>query len=965
MAMAVGLCLSATAAHAALPPVDLTVVTNEPDEIVLSYQFGPFTHSTVDVDGMNFTQIGFAPEPLLLERGAPELPHVVRSLAVDQSTHGANLVVIDAEYYDIPNIDIAPSKGHLPRTVNPADVPYSFGVEYGTDAFYPGRLAKVSKPYTLRDLRGLSVDVFPFQYNPVQRTLRVYTDMTVRVAPNLMVAQFQSLTPQNDRPLSRAFHQIYQAHFVNYTPTERYTPLDETGDLLIICYDAWLGNIQPLVNHKNSIGINTTAVGVSTIGNNSTAIKNYIQSIYNSSDLAFVLLVGDASQVATPSASGGASDPTYSKMTGDNYPDILVGRFSAESAAHVDTQVQRTIEYENMPATQQAWFYRGTGVASNQGPGDDGEYDDDHMNNIRADLLANDYTVVDQIYDPYASASQVSSALNAGRGIVNYCGHGSTTSWGSSGFSNSHVNALTNVGMLPFIFSVACVNGNFTSSTCFGEAWLRATSGGEPTGAIATYMSSINQDWNPPMAAQDEFVDLLCADAYFSFGALCYAGSCRMMDEYGTSGVNMFNTWHVFGDPSVRVYGTAQPPPLTIALPDGTPETIRPGVTADINVEIADGEETYVPGTGLLHYSYDGGPFSTAPLTHVSGDLYQATLPPASCTDTPEYYFSAQGNGGSTVYNPMDAPEGVYTAIIGQRTVVMHDDCETNPGWTTDTGGGLSDGQWNRGVPVNCDRGDPPADYDGSGQCWLTDNSAANDCNSDVDGGYVYLMSPTIDLSEGDAEISFAIWYSNYFGADPNNDLFKIYVSNNNGASWTLVETLGPASSAGWNVHAFMVGDYVAPTATVKVRFEASDLNSGSVVEAGVDAFHVERFSCNPPAGACCFADGTCQELSLDDCDAAGGAFEGAGTSCDPNPCPSPWCLGDADCSQGPPTFEDILYFAAAVNGESAWYNYHISHQGHAPDCDYLINDMDGVGGVTFADIVPFANAIGAPCQPW
>ena len=62
------------------------------------------------------------------------------------------------------------------------------------------------------------------------------------------------------------------------------------------------------------------------------------------------------------------------------------------------------------------------------------------------------------------------------------------------------------------------------------------------------------------MAAQDESVDLLVADQYFSFGGLAYAGSCQMIDEYGSGGVDMFNTWHVFGDPSVRVYGIATPP---------------------------------------------------------------------------------------------------------------------------------------------------------------------------------------------------------------------------------------------------------------------------------------------------------------------------------------------------------------------------------------------------------------------
>ena len=31
----------------------------------------------------------------------------------------------------------------------------------------------------------------------------------------------------------------------------------------------------------------------------------------------------------------------------------------------------------------------------------------------------------------------------------------------------------------------------------------RATNNGEPTGAIATFMSSKSQSWNPPMDAQD------------------------------------------------------------------------------------------------------------------------------------------------------------------------------------------------------------------------------------------------------------------------------------------------------------------------------------------------------------------------------------------------------------------------------------------------------------------------------
>ena len=82
----------------------------------------------------------------------------------------------------------------------------------------------------------------------------------------------------------------------------------------------------------------------------------------------------------------------------------------------------------------------------------------EHIDNIREDLLDYTYTIVDQIYDPTATSVMVTEAINDGRSIVNYCGHGSPTSWGTTGFNNNNVNTLTNDNMLPFICSVACNN---------------------------------------------------------------------------------------------------------------------------------------------------------------------------------------------------------------------------------------------------------------------------------------------------------------------------------------------------------------------------------------------------------------------------------------------------------------------------------------------------------------------------
>ncbi|UCG31630.1 MAG: hypothetical protein JSU68_08170, partial [Phycisphaerales bacterium] len=88
--------------------------------------------------------------------------------------------------------------------------------------------------------------------------------------------------------------------------------------------------------------------------------------------------------------------------------------------------------------------------------------------------------------------------------------------------------------------------------------------------------------------------------------------------------------------------------PLFISFPSGLPEYLDPGAATSFDVLIEDGTENYVAGSGTLHYRYDGGSWLTSSLPSLGGDLYQATLPPAACDDTPEFYISAEGDGGST-----------------------------------------------------------------------------------------------------------------------------------------------------------------------------------------------------------------------------------------------------------------------------------------------------------------------------
>jgi len=535
---------------------DVSVVVEESNDnrTVVRFEIGAFYKDAIDVDGRTYYSISCGTESNLMNAGAPSLPRLCRSIIIPDNAK-MQLNVLESEYVEIENIPVISSKGNLLRTVNPEDVPYEFGPVYSGKDFYPSELAGIRDPFVLRDFRGTVIELNAFSYNPDSEVLRIYTSVTVEVV-TAGPGEVNVLDRKNSEiHLVPDFDIIYSRQFINYSSADkRYTVVDEIGDLLIITYDAFASQMEPFVEWKMQKGMKTTMVNVSSIGNTSTNIKNFIQSFFDSTQLAHVLLVGDAAQVATMSASGGASDPSYAKVAGgDDYPDMFVGRFSAETTSQVETQVQRMVTYEKNPVPGD-WFHMATGVASNQGPGHNGgEYDDEHMDLIRDSLLSYTYTWVDQIYDPSGTAAQVSAALNEGRSFVNYTGHGSTTSWSSTGFSNTNVNALVNDNKLPFIVSVACVNGNFQNYTCFGEAWLRATNSGAPTGAIGAYMSSINQSWDPPMDAQDEVTHLLINEVVSTYGGLCFNGSCRMIEINGSGGVSMYNTWHIFGDPSLQV----------------------------------------------------------------------------------------------------------------------------------------------------------------------------------------------------------------------------------------------------------------------------------------------------------------------------------------------------------------------------------------------------------------------------
>jgi hypothetical protein len=286
--------------------------------------------------------------------------------------------------------------------------------------------------------------------------------------------------------------------------------------------------------------------------------------------------------------------------------------------------------------------------------------------------------------------------------------------------------------------------------------------------------------------------------------------------------------------------GCVTEPVVVIDYPNGRPSLVDPNGGTMVEIDVTAG--TSVPDSGTLNWNSGSG-WNSAPLD----GSFNATFPAFDCGDSVNWYVSVDTVDGDTVVSPAGAPSNSWNALAYSGSeVIFDDDFQTDQGWSVDASAGT--GNWDRGVPstggVRCDA---PTDADGSGMCYVTGNST----DEDVDDGTTTLYSPVMDASEAPV-LSYSRWYNNGApcnGGDPQNDYFYVDISDDGGASWMNLETVGPVSesSGGWYAVEYDLSSVAGfePSANFMVRFACGDLGAGSVIEAAVDGVGLSRSYCD------------------------------------------------------------------------------------------------------------------------
>ncbi|MBL7921384.1 MAG: T9SS type A sorting domain-containing protein [Bacteroidia bacterium] len=591
------------------------VIKTEANSVTVEYTFSGLNQMPVSINGKTYQKVYANDCVPVLNAGFPQVLRSSVSLAIPNNAI-PKLEIISTVFSTLNNTSIAPSKGSLTRDINPEEIPYTFESIYQQNAFYPASAVAINSTYLLRKQQGVSLSVFPVQVNPVTNVARVINSVVFKISYSSAKGQKVNFTLPEFT--SNEEKEIMNERFLNLPVIQanakvQYTPMNENGDMLVICHPAFLTNIQPLVDWKNQKGIRTELVSSAVSGTTGTAVKSYIQNYYASHpNLLYVLLVGDHEQVNSYNAGNAGSeikwsDSHYGQLSGnDHYPELMVGRFSASVATDVNTMVNRTLEYEKTPLAG-TWYTKGIGIGSDEGAGigDEGEADWQHMRNIGNKLVANGYTYYHEFYDAShggndaagnPTSNMVASAVNSGASIFLYCGHGSQNSCVTSNYSSTNINSATNNGMYPFSIQVACNNGTFIGGTCLSEAFIRAKNATGPTGAIASAGSSILMAWAEPMDTEDEIGDIL-SDQYptnkkYTLGGLFYNGQMHMLDAYPTAtGEEVMETWVMFGDPSC-MFRSLSPTNITAThnpclLPNATSFTLSSSFGAATYVSIS------------------------------------------------------------------------------------------------------------------------------------------------------------------------------------------------------------------------------------------------------------------------------------------------------------------------------------------------------------------------------------------
>ena len=597
------------------------------------------------------------------EPGLPVLPMVGASILLPPGERLVDIEVVPGERVALPgDFRVPAGQRQVPLShEGPTVVDAPDPAVYGSDSPWPGRLHDEAKVGLFRGYRIASFAIHPVEYQPASGTLSWLRSVTVRLHTEPDAAAFaetERRVRHDARTLSRLAGIVDNPMDAgSYAGIERRSSsrsLDPADDYsyLIITTDSWDDYLLPLVDfetqrgHKAAIFLKSWILAEYTGNDDQDCIRNFIIDAYETWDVDYVLLAGDARDAAGIPHRGfyanayGTTDSDipadmyYGALDGnwntdgdgywgeaaeaDLYIEIPVGRACIDTQADAENFVTKTTRYLTQPIVAECDEALMVGELLWSDPTYGGDYKDE----IKDGSSAHGYTTVgfpptmnvDTLYDRDGgewSYQQVLSMMESGLNIVNHLGHSNVDY--ALRMTNANIPDFDNDGTVHtynFVYSQGCYCGSFDNRNSYGSYegdCFAETFTCDDDGAVAVLMNS-RYGWGQHSSTDGssqyfdrQFFDAMFGEQIYPIGE---ANDDSKMDNIWSIdyGANRWCYYQVtcFGDPALELW-TAEP---------GLVEVDTPGV---VYIGAPDAEFT-VSAMG-------GGPVAGARVTIYTDDL--------------------------------------------------------------------------------------------------------------------------------------------------------------------------------------------------------------------------------------------------------------------------------------------------------------------------------------------------------
>jgi Peptidase family C25/Propeptide_C25/Peptidase family C25, C terminal ig-like domain/HYDIN/CFA65/VesB-like, Ig-like domain/FlgD Ig-like domain len=479
------------------------------DDFGLSAEFNISQLNSFDVNTKEgvFTQISILEGTHSTRIGEPKLPIIRKLIAVP---FGAEVVVNANDFQETEylladyGIDYPLMPAQLPvsKSSDPSKIDFKFNeAAYERNGFNSAPLVSVEEIGSMRGVRIFALILEPVKYNPANGTIRVFNNVNVQV--DFVGADLAATSYMRNKAYSHYFNSLYTSSLMNYETIVSRDQLTRYPVKYIIISDAMFETqLQPFIEWKTQKGFEVIVGyrGDPNVGTSPSDIKAFIQDLYDAGTPddpapSFVLFVGDVGQIPAWNGATGShiTDLDYVKLDGNNIvPDMYYGRFSANNAAELQPQIDKTMMYEKYEMSDPSYLGEVVMIAgmdsSHGNTWGNGQINYGTENYFNA---AHGITPHTYLYPNSGSNSaNIIQNVSDGVGYINYTAHGGPTSWSDPSFEISDINGLQNSEEYCLAVGNCCLTNKFEVTTCFGEAWMRA----EDKGAIG-YIGGTNSTY--------------------------------------------------------------------------------------------------------------------------------------------------------------------------------------------------------------------------------------------------------------------------------------------------------------------------------------------------------------------------------------------------------------------------------------------------------------------------------------